>query len=60
MPGTIIGMQKNLANCSELLEIVRSIFVSCLTELRYVYIFQNTNNWKIFETEWNLYFSNYI
>ncbi len=59
MPGIIIGMQKNLANCSELLEIVRSIFVSCLTELRYVYTFQNTINWKIYKTEW-IFFNLYL
>jgi hypothetical protein len=47
MPGTIIAMQKNLANCSELLKIVRNIFLSCLRNLRYVYIFQNTTHWKI-------------
>ncbi len=47
MPGTIIAKQKNLANGSELLKIIRNIFLSCLRNLRYVYIFQNTTYWKI-------------
>ena len=48
MPDTIITMRKNLANYSELLENHQEyFFLSCLRNLRYVYIFRNTTHWKI-------------
>ena len=55
MPGTIIGVQKNLANRSETVGDRPEYLVSCLTELRYVYTFQNTINWKIYKTAWRFF-----